>query len=349
VAPLSRYVLLLRGELQPPPILGGLGALFLIYAAIRQARTATEVARTGNRQAEIAGRRHVTDTFSKAVEQLGDDKMEVRVGGIYTLERLAREALVSPQTADLTAEEGSGQDLYWAVMETLTAFVRERARWQEPKSGDGGGRGKSDYLWGVDAQSAVAPPTRPTPATDVAAVLAVIRRRAEVGRRREQQHRWFLDLRTTDLRGAILTGAHLEDATLIGAHFEGANLRGAHLERADLEGAYLEGALLEWAHLAPTNLTGAHLEYAVLIDAHLEYATLIRAHLKGAALTGAHFNGAAFAWAHFEGVDLGGADLDGANGLDVAHGDARTRLPEGVARPAHWPPYDPNAEPTTPT
>jgi hypothetical protein len=38
------------------PILGGLGAHFLIYAAIRQARTATEVARTGNHQAEIAGR-----------------------------------------------------------------------------------------------------------------------------------------------------------------------------------------------------------------------------------------------------------------------------------------------------
>src|SRR5262249_7006376 len=53
------------------PILGGLGALFLIYAAIRQART-------GNRQAEVAGRRHVTEAFGKAVEQLGSEKMEVR-------------------------------------------------------------------------------------------------------------------------------------------------------------------------------------------------------------------------------------------------------------------------------
>src|SRR4029077_2283827 len=68
------------------PILGGLGALFLIYAAIRQARTATQVAQTGYRQAEIAGRRHVTETFGKAVEHLGSDKMEIRLGGIYTLE-----------------------------------------------------------------------------------------------------------------------------------------------------------------------------------------------------------------------------------------------------------------------
>ena len=34
--------------------------------------------------------RRITETFSKAVEQLGSEKMEVRVGGIYTLERLAR-------------------------------------------------------------------------------------------------------------------------------------------------------------------------------------------------------------------------------------------------------------------
>lgn len=88
----------------------------LIYAAIRQARTATEqartateVARTGHRQAEIAGRRHVTETFGKAVEQLGSEKMEVRIGGIYTLERLAREALTSPPTTDRMRRRGVNQ------------------------------------------------------------------------------------------------------------------------------------------------------------------------------------------------------------------------------------------------
>jgi hypothetical protein len=103
------------------PILGGLGALFLIYAAIRQARTATEQAETARKQAQTASDRHeaqtkadlmrrITESFSKAIEQLGSDKLEVRLGGVYALERISQE---SPQD-------------YWTVMENLTAFVRER-------------------------------------------------------------------------------------------------------------------------------------------------------------------------------------------------------------------------------
>src|SRR5215472_11092613 len=173
-----------KGEITYPhaslvnPILGGLGALFLIYAAIRQARTATEVARTGNRQAEIAGRRHVTETFGNAVEQLGNEKMEVRIGGSYTLERLAREALTSPQTADRIAEEGGEPDLYWAVMETLTAFVRERTRPEAERlakprerieegayllwKNAGSPEGRSDEFWG----KAVEQEAQKRPATD---------------------------------------------------------------------------------------------------------------------------------------------------------------------------------------
>jgi hypothetical protein len=59
-------------------------------AALRQGRTATQVAEIANRQAEIAGRRHeeqtradqqrrITESFAKAVEQLGSDKLEVRL------------------------------------------------------------------------------------------------------------------------------------------------------------------------------------------------------------------------------------------------------------------------------
>src|SRR6478752_5395583 len=37
---------------------------------------------------EADRQRRITDSFLKAVEQLGSDKMPVRVGGIYTLERI---------------------------------------------------------------------------------------------------------------------------------------------------------------------------------------------------------------------------------------------------------------------
>ena len=56
--------------------------------------------------------RRITESFSKAVSQLASDKMEERLGGIYTLENISKE---SPND-------------YWTVMQTLTAFVRERAR-----------------------------------------------------------------------------------------------------------------------------------------------------------------------------------------------------------------------------
>jgi hypothetical protein len=316
------------------PILGGLGALFLIYAAIRQARTATEVARTGNRQAEIASRRHVTDTFSKAVEQLGDDKLEVRIGGIYTLERLAQEALVS--SPDANASEGAS-DLYWTAMETLTAFVRERARWQGPKAASVGMADKSDYLWPSDVRSATQPDDQPPPepAADIAAVIAVIRRRPEAGREREKRRGWRFDMRALDLRGAALNQAHLEDARLHEAHLEGANLSGAHLERAILYRAHLDGAYPVEAHLEDADLYGAHLEDAKLYEAHLERARLCLAHLERANLLGAH---------------LEGANLSGAEGLTQgqvyrALGDAKTLLPEGLTRPAHWTQPERGADP----
>jgi hypothetical protein len=55
------------------------------------------------RQASIAGKRHVeqtnadrerriTDSFTKAVELLGKPELEVRLGAIYALERIARES-----------------------------------------------------------------------------------------------------------------------------------------------------------------------------------------------------------------------------------------------------------------
>jgi hypothetical protein len=54
----------------------------------------------------------IRGSFSKAVEQLGSDKLEVRLGGIYSLERISKE---SP-------------DDYWTVMENLTAFAWQQIR-----------------------------------------------------------------------------------------------------------------------------------------------------------------------------------------------------------------------------
>jgi len=251
--------------------------------------------------------RRITEGFSKTVEQLGSDKLEVRLGGIYSLERISKE---SP-------------DDYWTVMENLTAFVRERSRrtevernsqdfdqrvsrrayfmWQ--KAGRPDGRAEGFWADAVKQEEFGEPP-----ATDIAAVLTVIKRRTERSRRRESTNNWFLDLSCAILKQADLTDAHLERA----------NLEGAHLEWADLSSAHLEGGRLEGAHLEEAHLEGAHLEGARLRGAHLEGASLV------------------------EVVGLSEARLRDA------HSDAATRLPPGVARPAGWPGSDAGTNPVPP-
>ena len=56
----------------------------------------------------------MTDRYTRAIKQLGSDKLDVRIGGIYALERIARD---------------SARD-HTTVMEVLAAFIREHSREQ---------------------------------------------------------------------------------------------------------------------------------------------------------------------------------------------------------------------------
>jgi hypothetical protein len=251
------------------PIVAGLGGAALVWAAVRQARTATN---RHYEQTRADQQRRLTESFSKAVEQLAHEKIEARLGGIYTLERLAIEAITQARSTPWwrrlllrllhridTPPADPVSDLYWTVMETLTAFVRERARWKVPEPSEPGMAAQSDpWQWQSGSQSDQARwQQQPTPATDIAAVLAVLRRRPDAGRAREELRDWRLDLGMTDLRGADLVEAHLERALLAEAHLERAWLEGAHLAGASLIGARLAGASLRGAHLAGVDLSRA--------------------------------------------------------------------------------------------
>lgn len=279
------------------PIVGFFGGAALVWAAVRQARTATN---RHYEQTRADLQRRLTESFSKAVEQLASDKIEARLGGIYTLERLAIEAIAQVRSPPWwqrlrrrnrpPADQVS--DLYWTVMETLTAFVRERASWMESKP----------VTPPPGPQSEEVQPS-PAPATDIAAVLAVIRRRPEAGRGREEDRGWRFNLRGTDLRGAHLSYAHLKEA----------DLTSAHLEEAHLNNAYLEGTTFSNAHMARAKLNGAHLLAADLLKANLQHAYLVDAHLEGAELGGAQLEEARLNRAHLEGAQLWDARLEGAH------------------------------------
>jgi hypothetical protein len=248
-------------------------------------------------QTDADRQRRITETFSKAIEQLGSDKIEVRLGGVYSLERISKE---SP-------------DDYWTIMENVAGFIRERScRMEGERTSSafdervsrrayflwleaGRPEGFEDLIWAhaVEQEKFGEPPP-----TDIAAALTVVMRRDERSRKRETEYHWRLDF----------TGAILRKANLDIAHLEGANFDRARLEGASLSHAHLEGAYLVEAHLEGANLSEAHLEGANLVGAHLEGANLVGAHLEGANLS--------------EAIDVSEAHLV------QAHGDSSTKLPE---------------------
>ena len=167
----------------------------------------------------------VTDRYAKAIEQLGSDKLDVRIGGIYALERIARDPAEDHPT----------------VMEVLTTFIREHSHEQwPPPDPDGQERERS---------------TRP----DVQAAITV------VGRRNAKRDIRFIDLLGAVLARAVLPdGAVLDYADLTGAHLTGAHLTRADLfcavlTDADLAAANLTGAYLTNANLADADLRSANL------------------------------------------------------------------------------------------
>ncbi|AJP05218.1 oxetanocin A resistance protein [Streptomyces cyaneogriseus subsp. noncyanogenus] len=141
-----------------------------------------------------------------------------------------------------------------------------------------------------------------------------------------------------DLRRARLRTERLADGTPeelaaldVAAHRQEVNvllLRTSELVRAGTRGRKKNrrGADLMGARLKGADLRGADLRGALLIAADL---------------TGADLRGADLIGADLRDTDLTDADLTGAffltqPQLNAARGSAGTRLPESVARPAHW-------------
>ena len=84
------------------------------------------------------------------------------------------------------------------------------------------------------------------------------------------------------------------------------------------------------------DLAGADLRGAGLSGASLRGACLVGADLSGADLSGADLTGADLRGASLRGADVSGAVFLVQSQLDAAAGDAGTRLPPRLTRPAHW-------------
>jgi len=259
-------------------------------------------------------------TFDKT-----EPNLEVRIGAIYTLERIARE----------NPEE------HVRVMEILCAYIRENApaRDAQPNPLDPfpdhpetptaeeleerprmrKNRKNRLQEWKADLRSVHAP------RTDIQTALEVIGRRSEdqIAREGKSDAAGAWTGYRLDLRGAKLQAADLADrpdrpmrfghARLTEARMEGAVLNRARMEGADLRQAQMQGADLIWARMEGAVLSQARMEGAVLWKAWMEGAALSWARMEGAVLHQARMEGADLGGARMEGADLGGARMEGAN------------------------------------
>ena len=258
----------------------------------------------------------ITDRFTRAIDQLGKVEdgqklFEIRVGGIYALERIARES----------------EEDYWPIMEILTAYVRQNAP-LPPEVGQERTQDATDEQRAIEGSGEKSETTEPSaPDPDIQAIMTILRRRKRHYMHREPER---LDLSETNLSGADLSGADLSGADLNGAILNGANLTEANLFGAILLGADLSGAIL----------SGAILNGAILLGADLPAAILSGADLQGAYLLGADLTEANLFGAILLGADLSGADLSAAiltqEHLEQAEGDENTRLPPHLKPPEHW-------------
>lgn len=174
------------------------------------------------------------------------------------------------------------------------------------------------------------------------------------------------DFTFTDLRGSSFKKANLEKAKLIRTSLASSQLQEGNFVKVEAYRGDFSDADAENAKFNNAEMQRASFENAKLVGTDFSKAELGRADFEGATLTGAKFTMANLSRARFESANLTGPidfenafllltrieglDLSGATGLeqkqiDIACGDAKTKLPQGLTTPTSWPcPEDPDED-----
>ena len=202
-------------------LIAGVVGIYFSYRRMKTETRNTELSRLNleetEKQVQIAEARHITEAFTKAVDQLGHDSIEVRLGAIYSLERVAAD---------------SRRD-FWPIIETLTAYIRNNA--------------------GIEYFSDSSESKKAEKRIDIQAILTVLGRR-DVANDFEGQS---LDLSAANLEGysfqgnfdaANFHGSNLENCYFVGS-FKKANFNLSRLLNAGMEKAVLKDAMFAGAYI----------------------------------------------------------------------------------------------------
>jgi Pentapeptide repeats (8 copies) len=208
-------------------------------------------------QTYLLGREgRASDNFIKAIDQLGNQAIHARVGGIVGLGRLLRTATVDGD--------------YWPLMDVLTAFVRQSVP--------------------------VANTPRGTkPSEDIQAAINVLARRSHSAIP-SRTHDSPIDLSGCDLSYLWMAGGHYEGGYFPNSVFRntelyGASLRNTVFDRTDLTDAKFDGAEMQDASIRwVNNAQRASFRDADLTRANFEGSDLTGTSFQRAIVSGADFS-----------------------------------------------------------
>jgi uncharacterized protein YjbI with pentapeptide repeats len=272
-------------------IFGGVAIAISIYYTWRRITIAEEDLKATQKNLEVIQEGQITERFTRAIDQLGavdkdgNPAIEIRLGGIYALERIANE---------------SEKD-YWPIMEILTAYVRKNSNIKE-------------FINCKDRIS-----------IDIQTILNILKKRKysfENGEFESLDLRKTF-LQGANIRGTNLRKAFLQETNLKNANFSEANLEEACLShtncieasfaKANLKGTFFIKAILQKTNFDESDLKGAYFSNANLKEAVFGDSILQYVIFEDNSLEEAYFGWANVADAIFNRVNLQGAIFKGAN------------------------------------
>lgn len=243
---------------------------------------------TTERQTRTAEQGLITDQISKAVEQLGADKVqkkreatdrpdhdgepimsdvfdetvpnvESRIGGLYALERIKNDSL----------------DDHIQIMEIICAYIRENSKWTEPP------------------MFVLEQPSNHNASSIIQIAIEILARRSPEQLALEASKQFRLNL-----RGANLQAIHFMRGDFSAAIFDKCNLRFSNLVSCRLHGTRFNSAHLEKSTFHGNDLTGARFDFATVnhpretwtgyfeVSGILRGASFIAANMPGVSIPG---------------------------------------------------------------
>ena len=201
----------------------------------------------------------ITERFTRAIDQLGSQELDVRLGGIYALDRIARDSADDRHT----------------IAQVLSAYIREHSPWPPARAGQ--------YI--ADAPLHKLPDLE-IRASDVQAALEVL------GQKMFHSPSALRKIVHADLRKSDLSGLNLEDSFFSNCQLSWTHLTTTNLEKSMIMYSDLSMVNMFDAHLEASSFTSTNVTEADFDEAHLDQAEFFNINFEEAkGLDAAHLHG----------------------------------------------------------